>query len=80
MVVQLLHGCSCTSRSKNELGDGNSTSEWTEVNDMDERDRGPKSMETSERMATLARASADALRHTAQGSTRPRRELAAPWH
>jgi len=34
---------------------------------MDERDRGPKDLETSERMATLARASADALKHTAQG-------------
>ncbi len=34
---------------------------------MDERDRGPKDLETSERMATLARASTDALIHKAQG-------------
>ena len=34
---------------------------------MDERDRGPKDLETSERMATLVRASADAMMHKAQG-------------
>ena len=34
---------------------------------MDERDRGPKDLETSERMATLARASADAMKHIVQG-------------
>ncbi len=34
---------------------------------MDERDRGPKDLETSERMATVARASADAMKHKAQG-------------
>ncbi len=34
---------------------------------MEERDRGPKDLETGERMATLARASADAMKHTAQG-------------
>ncbi len=34
---------------------------------MEERDRGPKDLETGERMSTLARASADAMKHTAQG-------------
>ncbi len=34
---------------------------------MEERDRGPKDLETSERMATLARATADAMKHKAQG-------------
>lgn len=34
---------------------------------MDERDRGPADLETSERMAALARASVDALKHKAQG-------------
>ncbi len=34
---------------------------------MDERDRGPKDIETSERMATIAQASADAMKHKAQG-------------
>jgi hypothetical protein len=39
----------------------------TEVNGMDERERGPKDVETSERMATIARASANAMKHEAQG-------------
>ena len=34
---------------------------------MEERDRGPKDLETSERMATLARASADGMKHMVQG-------------
>ena len=34
---------------------------------MEERDRGPQDLETGERMATLARASADAMKHKAQG-------------
>lgn len=34
---------------------------------MEERDRGPKDLETGERMATLARASGDAMKHKAQG-------------
>ncbi len=34
---------------------------------MDERDQGPEDIETSERMATIARASADAMKHKAQG-------------
>ncbi|HSH83374.1 MAG TPA: hypothetical protein VLA19_32985 [Herpetosiphonaceae bacterium] len=34
---------------------------------MDEQDRGPKDVETSERMATVARASADAMKHKVQG-------------
>ncbi|HSH78142.1 MAG TPA: hypothetical protein VLA19_06385 [Herpetosiphonaceae bacterium] len=50
------------------------------------RDRGPKDLETSERMATVARASADAMKHKAQGehetqegtrSTVPLNEVAA---
>jgi hypothetical protein len=38
-----------------------------EVTIMNEQDRGPKSVETSERMATIARASANAMAHKAQG-------------
>ena len=34
---------------------------------MEERDRGPQDLETSERMATLARASGDAVKHMVQG-------------
>jgi hypothetical protein len=34
---------------------------------MDERDQGPAEVPTTERMATIARASADAMRHKAQG-------------
>lgn len=34
---------------------------------MEQRDRGPKDVETSERMATIARASATAMKQTAQG-------------
>ena len=34
---------------------------------MEERERGPRDLETSERMATLARASGDAMKHMVQG-------------
>lgn len=34
---------------------------------MEERDRGPKDIPTSERMATIARASADAMKHKSEG-------------
>jgi hypothetical protein len=37
------------------------------MNDMDEQNRGPKDIETSERVATLAKASADAMKHKSRG-------------